>query len=264
VTISEVRTEITTNLVRRVRNKIRTPVPVFKLLNHAKERFECPICGYSGPFRDFGSFAGFRKHAICPKCTALERHRLQYLVLMDVLKGLNVRKMKMLHFAPERFLKRIFSQRFQQYETADLFMRGVDHKVDIQSLPFKDGAYDFVFASHVLEHISDDKKAIQEIRRILMPNGIAILPVPVVCTTTIEYPQANPREAGHVRAPGFDYFERYKQYFARVNIYTSDSFPKKYQPFVYEDRTVWPTKGCPLRQPMSGEKHADFVPVCCA
>jgi len=259
--ILEVKTQIPANLIRRVKNKVRTPLPIFKLLNRAKEQFECPICGYSGPFRDFDSIGGFRKHAICPQCTALERHRLQYLVLMDVLKGLDLREMKMLHFAPEAYFKPIFAQRFHQYETADLFMRGVDHQVDILNLPFKDGTYDFIFASHVLEHITDDKKAIKEVRRILRPNGIAILPVPVVCINTIEYPQANPREAGHVRAPGVDYFERYKECFARVNVYTSDSFPDKYQPYVYEDRSAWPTKDCPLRPPMQGIKHPDFVPV---
>jgi ubiquinone/menaquinone biosynthesis C-methylase UbiE len=172
--------------------------------------------------------------------------------------------MKMLHFAPENVFRRIFSQRFQQYETADLFMRGVDHKVDILSLPFKDATYDCIFASCVLEHISDDRKAIQEIRRILRPNGIALLSVPVVCTTTIEYPQANPGEGGHWRACGFDYFERYKKYFGDVKIYTSESFPEKYQPFAYEDRSVWPNKDCPLRPPMQGKKHAEFVPVCYA
>jgi SAM-dependent methyltransferase len=251
-----------THLVRRLKNKIRMPIPNLRFVNRGKDRFDCPVCGYSGPFRDLESFAGFRKHAMCPKCSALERHRLQYLVVMDVLKGLNVREMKMLHFAPEKALKSIFSPRFQQYETADLFMKGVNHKVDIQKLPFKDGTYDFIFASHVLQHVQDDKRAIQEIRRVLRPNGIAVLPVAVVRTRTIEYPEANLLDSNYVRSPGLDYFERYKQCFAKVSIYASDRFPEKYQLFIYENRNVWPTKECPLREPMPGEKHADFVPVC--
>ena len=129
---------------------------------------------------DLSGFAGGRKHAKCPQCTALERHRLQYLVVRNVLKSMNVSEMKMLHFAPEAFFRRIFSRRFGKYETADLSMKGVDHKVDLQSLPFKAATYDFIFASHVLEHILDDKRAIEEIRRVLKPHGVAILPVPVV------------------------------------------------------------------------------------
>jgi SAM-dependent methyltransferase len=210
------------------------------------------------------SFAGLRKHAICPNCDCLERHRLQYLVLKDAIRGLAGRDARMLHFAPEEFFRGMFSQRFAKYETADLFLEGVDHKVDIRNLPFEDGAYDFVFASHVLEHIREDGQAIKEVRRVLRPNGIAILPVPIVCEKTIEYPEANPHEAGHVRAPGRDYFERYKNFFGRVEVHGSDSFPQKYQPFVYEDRSKWPTPECPLRPPMLGMKHADFVPVCYA
>ena len=175
-----------------------------------------------------------------------------------------VKILKMLHFAPEKSFRQMFSQQFAKYETADLFMEGVNHKVDIQDLPFEDGTYDFIFASHVLEHIRDDRRAIKEIHRTLRPNGIAVLSVPIVCDKTIEYPEANPYEAGHVRAPGVDYFERCKEYFGRVEIHGSDSFPPKYQTFVYEDRTGWPIPACPLRPPMQGTKHADFVAVCYA
>jgi SAM-dependent methyltransferase len=205
---------------------------------------------------------GFRKHAKCPNCNALERHRLQYLVLNKVLGDIDASKLRMLHFAPESFFRGFLSKRFCQYETADLDMNGVDFNVDIQSLPFSDNTYDFVFASHVLEHVPDDKKAISEIRRVLKPNGIAILPVPLVSKVTIEYPEPNPNEACHVRAPGYNYFERFEQYFVRVEQITSESFPEKYQLFLYEDRSQWPTKECPLRPPMEGNRHLDIVPIC--
>jgi hypothetical protein len=114
----------------------------------------------------------------------------------------------------------------------------------------------------VLEHIPNDKKAIQEIRRILKPDGIAILPVPLVAESTIEYPEPNPHETYHVRAPGVDYFDRYTLYFSRIEKYTSDSLPEKYQLFIYEDRSRWPTVQCPLRPAMEGDRHIDIVPVC--
>lgn len=172
--------------------------------------------------------------------------------------------MKMLHVAPEPFFRSFFVGRFGSYETADLDMKGVDYHVDLQNTPFRDATYDFIFASHVLEHIPDDRKAIGEIRRILKPGGIAILPVPVVCEKTIEYPAANPSEAYHVRAPGLDYHERFRPYFSRVETRTSESLPEKFQPFIYENRTVWPTKECPMRPPMGGARHIDVVPICYA
>ena len=168
----------------------------------------------------------------------------------------------MLHIAPERFFKEMFSVQFDKYETADLTADDVDHQVDLQDLPFADEIYDFVFASHVLEHIPDDEKAISEIHRILKPNGIAVLPVPLVAEKTIEYSKPNPHESNHVRAPGFDYFDRYEQFFSHIEKLSSDKLPSVYQLFIYEDRSHWPTKECPLRPPMKGEKHLDVVPVC--
>jgi SAM-dependent methyltransferase len=235
---------------------------LFKLRGSGKAEFECPLCGYAGPFQDVAPLTGLRKHAKCPKCTALERHRIQFIAVEKVLQDLDTHDLRMLHFAPETFFQKYFMQRFGHYESADLSMKGVDHNVDLQQLPFDDASYDLVFASHVLEHVPDDRKAISEIRRILKPNGIAILPVPIVADRTVEYPEPNPNEEYHVRAPGLDYLDRYDHYFSRVERFTSDSLPEKYQLFVYEDRSQWPTKECPLRPSMDGEKHIDVVPVC--
>jgi SAM-dependent methyltransferase len=246
---------------RRRKNRLR--LFIFKLRNNAKEKFECPVCGYTGPFMDIDRSSGVRKHAKCPACDALERHRLQFLVMNRVLSNIGTANLKMLHFAPEPFFRELFAKRFGQYETADLSMKGVDYNVDLQQLPFDDESYDFVFASHVLEHIPDDDKAISEIRRIMKPNGIAILPVPIVAEEhTVEYPEPNPHEAYHVRAPGPDYFGRYARHFSRVDMFSSDSLPAKYQLFEYENRSQWPTKECPLRPSMHGERHIDIVPVC--
>jgi len=60
-----------------------------------------------------------------------------------------------------------------------------------------------------------------EIRRILKPNGFAILPVPIITDYTVEYPEPNPAEYGHVKSTGLDYFEKYKKYFLVVKIYSS-------------------------------------------
>lgn len=250
------------NYARNVRNRLRLAALTVREPN--KERFECPVCGYCGPFLDVSPPWGFRRHAECPSCNALERHRLQFLVVNRLLVASDTSKLRMLHVAPEPCFRHLFSQKFGRYESADLNMVDVDHNVDLLKLPFPDNSYDFVFASHVLEHIRDDEGAIAELRRILKPNGIAILPVPIVAEKTIEYPAPSPREGYHVRAPGLDYFDKYERYFSRVDRVTSEELPNKYQPFVYENRTVYPTAACPWRPPMAGERHVDVVPVCYA
>ena len=242
--------------------KRRINLLIFKFRNTRKEKFECPVCSYSGPFMDVVTHEGPRKHAKCPNCTASERHRIQFVVLHEVLRDRKTAHLKMLHFAPEPFFRKFFSQRFEQYETADLKLKGVDHIVDLQHLPFGDKTYDFVFASHVLEHIPDDQKAISEIRRILKPNGIAILPVPIYSEKTIEYPEPNPHEFFHVRAPGMDYFDRYERHFSKVERFSSGSLPKKYQLFVYEDHSHLSPKEHPWLTSVQGDKFSDCVPVC--
>lgn len=172
--------------------------------------------------------------------------------------------MKMLHFAPEPAFRSIFEAQFGEYKTADLEMKDVDYRVDMRDLPFDDASYDFIFASIVLDYIPDDERAIKEVRRVLRSNGIAILPVSLVSEKTIEYKEPNPYESYHIRASGMDYFERYERHFSKVERISSDLIPNKYQPFIYEDRSIWPNEEHPLRPPMLGEKHIDVVPVCYA
>lgn len=49
---------------------------------------------------------------------------------------------------------------------------------DIIGLPFADESFDCIVASEVLEHISDDEKALQELFRVLRPNGTIAITVP--------------------------------------------------------------------------------------
>jgi len=60
----------------------------------------------------------------------------------------------------------------------------------LTDLPFRDGEFDFVFCTEVLEHIPDDKRAIREIARVLRPEGLVLISTPT--------PPA-PYEPAHVR-----------------------------------------------------------------
>jgi SAM-dependent methyltransferase len=192
----------------------------------------------------------------------MERHRLQKIVLDKLAASLNLRDMKVLHFAPEPHFLRYFKEIAGHYTSIDLNMAGVMLHADILALPFKSAVFDLVFASHVPEHIKDDMAALSEIRRVLTDQGIAILPVPIVAEQTIEYREPNPYEAEHIRAPAPDYFQRFRSHFSRVDIYSSEDFSPGYQTFIFEKRDHWPTEKMPLRKPMAGDRHPDFVPVC--
>ncbi|MCM3904874.1 MAG: class I SAM-dependent methyltransferase, partial [Pyrinomonadaceae bacterium] len=67
------------------------------------------------------------------------------------------------------------------YRTADLFREDVNDRVDIMDMwGYRDESVDFFICSHILEHVSDDRKALSELYRILKPNGQGILVVPIV------------------------------------------------------------------------------------
>jgi predicted SAM-dependent methyltransferase len=256
-------------ILKKIANKLRNTYTkselnllYLKLLSSGKTQYECPVCKYTGPFVSLKSDVIRRENAQCPKCLSCERHRLQYLVLQELKTKYDFKKMKMLHFAPEKFFMNYFKANVGIYETADLFMKGVDHKVDMTKMVFDDNSYDFIFASHVLEHIVEDSKALSEISRILKPNGIAILPVPVLGDHTVEYGKPNKFETFHVRAPGKDYYQRYINYFHKVDLLSSESFDKKYQLFICEDRMTFSSEKFPDRPRVRGTKHLEIIPIC--
>jgi SAM-dependent methyltransferase len=187
---------------------------------------------------------------------------VQHCVLEELFANYSTRDKALLHFAPEPMLSRYLHPRFASHTTTDIKPEGVDMQSDIRKLQFADASFDVVFASHVLEHIDDDRTALQEVYRVLRPGGLAILPVPIFGSTTIEYPFPCAAEHYHVRAPGADYFDRYRKIFPQVDVKSSEDYAPKYQVFVYEDRSAYPTEACPFRQPVAGTRHLEYVPIC--
>ncbi len=225
------------------------------------KQFSCPICLFEGGFVTDRSATGSRAYAQCPQCGSAERHRLQFLAMSELNDSMDYSEKSILHIAPEASMGKVLSAWFGSYTTADLNPDGVDFAIDLTSADVPDNSYDVLYASHVLEHIPDDHKALAEIARIVKPGGFAILPVPLVGEFTIEYDSPVRAEFGHVRAPGYDYFDRFSKYFSRVQTYSSSDFDERYQTFIYEDRSRYPTRSCPYRMPSKGARHLDVVPV---
>lgn len=48
----------------------------------------------------------------------------------------------------------------------------------IEGLPFKDDTFDIVFSSEVIEHLADTDRFLNELKRVLRPNGLLILSTP--------------------------------------------------------------------------------------
>ena len=84
-----------------------------------------------------------------------------------------------LHIAPEYcFIKPFKKLKNLDYVTADLISPWADVKLDVQNIPFPDSSFDVVICNHVLEHVDDDRKAMQELLRVMNPSGFGIFQVP--------------------------------------------------------------------------------------
>jgi SAM-dependent methyltransferase len=198
--------------------------PIFKLINiNSKHKYICPICNYKGPFMDKNN----RHHAKCPKCGELERARMAMLVVNEIYDDHKASQTDVLHISPENFLRKIFKKKYKSYISSDLYRKDVDHQFDIEEIPYPDNSFDLVFASHVLEYVKNDKKAINEIKRVLRPGGLAFLPVPMLHDKTIDF-EERPLNKRIIRETGVDYFDRYREVFTEVKVYDPSSFDEKF------------------------------------
>ncbi len=184
-------------------------------------RYTDPIDGKS--FKSFLSY-GYEKqrdNVLSPSTLSLERHRLLWLYLKNETDFFSetIKRKSVLHFAPEQcFLKRFRALKNINYTTTDLLSPIADVKADICNLPFEDNSYDVILCNHVLEHIPDDTKAMQELYRVLRPGGMGIFQIPqdLLRTHTFEDDTITDKaeranifgQYDHVRVYGQDYFDK--------------------------------------------------------
>lgn len=215
-------------------------------------KFTDPIDGKS--FRSFLSYgyAINRENALSPSTFSLERHRLLWLYLQRETDFFS-KPHKVLHFAPEQaFYKRFRNQKNLDYTTTDLFSPLADVKADICDLPFEDNSFDTILCNHVLEHIPDDTKAMQELYRVLKPNGMAILQIPqdLERETTFEDDTIVDKKErtkifgqyDHVRVYGRDYFDKLRSigFTVKEEAYTTKFSKEEIEKYCLMDGEIIP------------------------
>jgi predicted SAM-dependent methyltransferase len=190
----------------------------FLILFYKGSKYTDPIDG-----RRFKSFLPYgyekpRENVLSPSTLSLERHRLLWLFLKNRTAFFTAH-LKVLHFAPEQaFYKRFRKLANLDYTTTDLNSPLADIKADICNLPFETNSVDVILCNHVLEHIPNDTKAMQELFRILRPGGWGILQIPQDLDRKVTYEDdsiVDKKERAkifgqydHVRIYGRDYFEK--------------------------------------------------------
>ena len=166
---------------------------------------------------------GKRGNVRCPHCFSLERHRLAMIYLKTFKKQFE----NLLHFAPEKWMQIEFLKISKNYICCDIDpdrYKGKDsvqpYFVDATNIQFPDNFFSCIYASHILEHIIEDRKAMSEILRTLKNGGELLALVPQRMSLTVTYedfsivePKEREKHFGqndHVRFYGKDFSKRLK------------------------------------------------------
>ena len=143
----------------------------FRLRGNA---FQCNVCG--------SGLSGFiplqNGEQLCPFCGSLPRNRRLWQLMSEELElkeGAAV-----LDFSPSRCLframKKINGIDYVSTDFAGEFH--ADQSYDITAIPEPDERFDYILCFHVLEHIGNDLKAMQELFRVLKKGGKALIQTP--------------------------------------------------------------------------------------
>jgi SAM-dependent methyltransferase len=189
----------------------------------------CWICRNEVP--DFLPYGLPPRRGLCPRCGAKPRGRLLGWLLKHVLcprlpAGSRLLEAGASKFSVEHLLTRDF---VQQHRCAVIDLRRLGHhhrlqaphdlvQMDLVQMGFRSDSFDLILCNNTLPYVSDDFRALREIRRCLKPDGLAIInthrePGPTMSVT--EHRRLHPEldddyyaVNGDQRVYGDDFFDR--------------------------------------------------------
>lgn len=156
------------------------------------KKYNCTLCGSSVTFflplgvkselfqtkNIIGG--GYRKKVRCPICGAIDRTRYLDYVLKQKTDIYSNPNNVILHFAPEKAIEtKIRKVSGGGYITGDLTYGVADKVVDVTDICYPDNVFDYIIINHVLEHVPNERKAMEEIKRVLKHDGKVVFSMPI-------------------------------------------------------------------------------------
>lgn len=205
---------------------IKAPILEFLLavrgLFFIGRKYTCPLCGYKLWTYTRGGIS-FRSRPLgyCPRCNSKARHRRLWLFLQEK-TNLFRDHLALLQIQPNYCISRKLSSmsNLDYVAVADIYLRNISLKTDLAFIPLRSNVFDAILCNHILEHIPQDRRAMEELYRVLKPGGWAVISVPIRFDQgtyedpSIIEPEARKRAFGepeHVRLYGRDFQERLEQ-----------------------------------------------------
>ena len=163
-----VKTIIPDSILYQIEEALRWPMGLW----YHGSKHQCPVCE-----KKLSRFIILENgDTICPYCGSLPRTRRLWKLLFEELKITG----KVLHFSPSRSLyRRLRKIKTIEYISTDFENEFLaDKQYDITNLDVSSNHFDFIICYHILEHIENDAKAIEELFRVLKPEGTVIIQTP--------------------------------------------------------------------------------------
>lgn len=135
-------------------------------------RYQCNICKCH-----LRKFVNLGDDKLCPVCGSLSRtRRLWELLNAEYLTNNN----KVLDFSPSRSLYRKLKRQpgiyyFSTDRSGDFIS---DFRYDIANIDVANATFDVIVCYHILEHVEDDHRAMQELFRVLKDDGTCLIQTP--------------------------------------------------------------------------------------
>ncbi len=231
---------------KNLRKNIKRIIALFPFF---PKKYYCSICGkHVTFFLNYGVKSevfselkiiggGYRENVRCPLCNGIDRMRWLNWIIENKTDIYTNSDNAVLHIAPERCIEEKIRRKAGIYISGDIQKGMADRVVDITDMPFENDKFDYIIINHVLEHIMDEKKAIEEVKRVLKSSGKFIFSMPI-CESKMTY-ESNKAlseterlhaygQKDHVRLYGTDTKERMEKYGLEVEEYMAKRFlPEK-------------------------------------
>ena len=123
----------------------------------------------------------FRSYAALDKSSRIRKAEK---IVKILFKHKNIKKCKILDIGcGSGYLGRILHKKSKQYIGIDFVderkVRGFNFmRTDALNVPLKDNSFDIIVCNHVIEHVTNQKKLLQEISRLLKKDGICYMTCP--------------------------------------------------------------------------------------
>ena len=160
---------IPSSFIKKHETKLRNLVA----LTYKGNKYQCNICQ-----QNLSKFVTLNNgQELCPNCGCLPRTRRLFAEIEAIE---NQPSQTILHFSPPKSLRnKLSTLPLKSYTTTDYEGEfDADKKLNIENIEEPDNQYDHIICYHVLEHIPNDRLAMQELFRILKPNGTCYIQTP--------------------------------------------------------------------------------------